>query len=98
MDVIKVQQSYTNFTPAMREFENLLNQGRIHHNGDPVMSWCFGNVIAKEQMDGKYYRPVKEHKDNKIDTAVAALLAFIGIWAPEENNEISSTEDLIGFS
>lgn len=89
IEVIKIQQNYTNFSPAMREFENLLRQGRIHHNGDPVMAWCFSNVIAKETMDGKYFRPVKEHKDNKIDTAVAALLAFIGAWAPEEQEEES---------
>ncbi len=85
IEPIKVAQNYTNFTPAMREFENLLEQGRIHHTGCPVLTWCLGNVVARETMDGKYKRPVKEHKDNKIDTAVATLLAFIGAWAPEED-------------
>lgn len=86
IEPIKVAQNYSNFSPAMREFENLLRQGRIHHDGNPVLSWCLGNVIAKETMDGKYIRPVKEHKDNKIDTAVAMLLAFIGAWTPEEDD------------
>ena len=79
-------QNYTNFSPAMREFENLLGQGRIHHTGCPVLTWCLGNVIAKETMDGKYIRPVKEHKDNKIDTAVAMLQSFIGAWTPDEED------------
>lgn len=86
IEPIKVAQNYTNFSPAMREFENLLRQKRIHHTGDPVLTWCLGNVIAKATMDGKYIRPVKEHKDNKIDTAIAMLLAFIGAWSPEEDD------------
>lgn len=86
IEPIKIAQNYTNFSPAMREFENLLRQGRIHHTGDPVLAWCVSNVIAKETMDGKYIRPVKEHKANKIDTAVAMLLAFIGAWTPEDDD------------
>jgi len=85
IEPIKIAQNYTNFSPAMKDFETLLRQGRIHHTGDPVLTWCMGNVIAKETMDGKYIRPVKEHRDNKIDTAVAALQAFIGAWTPEED-------------
>lgn len=86
IEPIKVAQSYSNFTSAMREFENLLNQGRIHHTGCPVLTWCLSNVIAKTTQDGKYFRPVKEHPANKIDTAVAALLAFIGKWQPDEDD------------
>lgn len=86
IEAIKVSQNFTNFSPAMKEFENLLKQKRIHHNGDSVMAWCLGNVIAKETSDGKYIRPVKAHKDNKIDTAVAMLLAFIGAWQPDEDD------------
>jgi phage terminase large subunit-like protein len=32
-------------------------------------------------------RPVKEGKDNKIDGAVAALMAFISQYQPEEDDE-----------
>ena len=63
---VEVQQSYSVFSTPMRDFETLLKVGRIHHNGDPVMAWAFSNVIAKETMDGKYIRPVKNHKDNKM--------------------------------
>jgi phage terminase large subunit-like protein len=86
IEPIKIAQNYTNFSPAMREFENLLRQKRVHHTGCPVLTWCLGNVIAKETMDGKYIRPVKEHKDNKIDTAIAMLQSFIGAWTPDEED------------
>jgi phage terminase large subunit-like protein len=91
--IIKVAQSYGNFTEPMRGFESLLRQGRIHHNGDPVLAWCLGNVVAKTTMDGKQTRPVKDNAANKIDTAVAMLLAFIGAWAPDEQPQRSVYED-----
>ncbi len=86
IEAVEVPQSYRTFSEPMREFESLLIEGRIHHNGDPVMRWCFGNVVAKEAMDGKLCRPVKEHRDNKIDVAVAGLQAFILAWRPDEDN------------
>jgi phage terminase large subunit-like protein len=95
IEPVKVAQNYTNFSPAMREFENLCRQGRIHHTGDPVLAWCMGNIVAKETMDGKYIRPVKEFRDNKIDTGVALLLAFIGAWVPEYDD--GSDQGLVEF-
>jgi len=82
VDAVEIPQSFRVFSPYMRDFEALLNSGRIHHGGDPVLAWCFSNVIAKETQDGKYIRPVKEGNDNKIDAAVAALMAFIKAYEP----------------
>jgi phage terminase large subunit-like protein len=70
----------------MRDFERLLKAGRIHHDGNPCLTWMFGNVVAKETEDGKMMRPVKEGKDNKIDGAVAAIMAFTACYRPEDDD------------
>ncbi|PNQ48851.1 terminase, partial [Vibrio agarivorans] len=77
IEAVKVGQSYTNFSAPMRDFESLLKEGRIHHDGNPCLTWMMGNVVAKETMDGKMLRPVKESREAKIDGAVALLMAFI---------------------
>lgn len=87
MEAVKVGQTYTNFSAPMRDFERLLKAGRIHHDGNPCLTWMFGNVVAKETDDGKMMRPVKEGKDNKIDGAVAALMSFIAAYKPDEDDE-----------
>ena len=84
VEAVEVPQTFRVFSPYMRDFESLLKSGRIHHNGDPVMAWCFSNVVSKETQDGKYVRPVKEGRDNKIDAAVAALMAFIKAYEPND--------------
>lgn len=86
MEAVKVGQTYTNFSAPMRDFERLLKAGRIHHDGNPCLTWMFGNVVAKETEDGKMMRPVKEGKDNKIDGAVAALMSFIAAYTPEDDD------------
>jgi phage terminase large subunit-like protein len=86
IEAVKFGQSYTNFSAPMRDFERLLKAGRIHHDGNPCLTWMFGNVVAKETEDGKMMRPVKEGKDNKIDGAVAAIMAFTACYRPEDDD------------
>ena len=87
IEAVKVQQTYTNFSAPMRDFERLLKEGRIHHDGNPCLSWMFGNVVAKTTEDGKMMRPIKESADSKIDGPVAALMAFIKAYQPELSDD-----------
>src|SRR5690606_28128181 len=87
VEAIKVQQSYTNFSAPMREFERLLRAGRIHHDGNPCLTWMMGNVVAQTTADGKMMRPVKENRSAKIDGAVALLMAFMAAYRPEADDE-----------
>ena len=86
IEAIKFGQSFGNFSSPMREFERLLKAGRIHHDGNPCLTWMFGNVVSKETADGKMTRPIKEGKDNKIDGAVAALMAFAAAHQPDDDD------------
>ncbi|GAB3099748.1 terminase large subunit [Aestuariicella hydrocarbonica] len=85
-EAVKVQQNYSNYSAPMRDFERLLKAGRIHHDGNPCLTWMFGNVVAQTSRDGKMMRPIKESKDTKIDGAVAALMAFIAAYQPEDDD------------
>lgn len=51
INVIEVPQRVEHLSPAMRWIEQLLVEGRLHHNGDPVLKWCVLNVVVKE--DGR---------------------------------------------
>ena len=87
IEAVEVAQTYGNFSAPMRDFEGLLKAGRIHHDGNPCLTWMMGNVVAKQSMDGKMTRPVKESRENKIDGAVAALMAFLKIYAIEDEGD-----------
>lgn len=55
--------------------ENKEHDPRIIHNGDPVLSWAMGNVVAKEDANENVF-PRKEHFNKKIDPAVALINLF----------------------
>ena len=58
----------------MKASDALIVSGRLHHDGDPVLTWMMSNVVA--QMDHKQnVYPRKERPENKIDGAVALIMA-----------------------
>lgn len=91
IEAVKVAQNYTNFSAPMRDFERLLKLGRIHHDGNPCLTWMIGNVVAQQTADGKMTRPVKENSESKIDGAVAALMAFLKAYQPEVDDGSDQT-------
>jgi phage terminase large subunit-like protein len=48
--------------------------GRLRHADNPVLTWCIGNVVGKADRRGNLY-PTKSRPDQKIDAAVALMMA-----------------------
>lgn len=69
-----VAHNVQNFTNPFQEIAADITAGRIHHNGDPVLTWAIGNVTAKANAKGDLY-PAKSRESNKIDPAVALIAA-----------------------
>ncbi|MFK3944186.1 terminase TerL endonuclease subunit, partial [Pseudomonas monteilii] len=74
---ITITQNYTNMSDAMKELEAAIEAGRFHHDGNPIMTWCISNVIGKFLPgNDDVVRPIKQGDDNKIDGAVALIMAI----------------------
>ena len=74
-EFVEVRQSVQNHSPAMKELEALVLDGRLHHDGDPVLGWMIGNVVCHRDAKDNIY-PRKEREENKIDGAVALIMAL----------------------
>lgn len=74
---VTIVQNYTNMSDPMKELEAAITSGRFHHDGNPIMTWCVSNVVGKH-MPGNddIVRPIKQGNDNKIDGAVALIMAI----------------------
>lgn len=73
---VTIVQNYTNMSDPMKELEAAIRSGRFHHDGNPIMTWCIGNVIGKNLPgNDDVVRPIKQGNDNKIDGAVALIMA-----------------------
>lgn len=69
----------------MREFEAIIAEKKIIFSYDPVLLWMMGNVMNKPNPKGNFF-PTKEREANKIDGAVAMLMAFSRAWFYEDNS------------
>lgn len=53
----------------------LIADGKIHHDGDPVMSWMLSNVVGRKKGNWGLF-PDKERNENKIDGVTALLVSL----------------------
>ncbi len=47
LNPVTIIQNYTNMSDPMKELEAAIESGRFHHDGNPIMTWCIGNVVGK---------------------------------------------------
>jgi phage terminase large subunit-like protein len=87
-----------NFSPAIIEMDAAMRACRLRHDGNPVLEWCMGNVVGKADRRGNLY-PTKTRPDQKIDAAVALMMAIGRVMTEDENarNLGSFLTDLISI-
>lgn len=76
IDRVEVPPNPANLSPALKELEAAVYDGRFHHDGNPVLTWCVSNLLTRETSAGNYTMPTKSRPENKIDAAIALLLAM----------------------
>ncbi|QQP93548.1 terminase large subunit (plasmid) [Skermanella sp. TT6] len=72
---IEYKPTVLNFSEPMKELDALIRQGRLHHDGDPVLAWMMSNVVCHVDNKDNIY-PRKERIENKIDGVVSAIMAL----------------------
>jgi phage terminase large subunit-like protein len=75
--VIEVPQQVQHLSAPMKDFEAAVAAGRVHHAADPVLTWALSNVTVRPDANENVF-PRKDRPENKIDPAVALILAFKG--------------------
>lgn len=93
LNPITIIQNYTNMSDPMKELEAAIESGRFHHDGNPIADWCIGNVVGKTiPGNDDVVKPVKEQAENKIDGAVALIMAIGRAMLKEPDDFLSSLD------
>jgi phage terminase large subunit-like protein len=74
-NVVEFRQVLANFSEPTKELDAMMREKRIMHNGNPVLAWMIGNVVGHYDAKENVY-PRKERPENKIDGAVALIMAI----------------------
>jgi phage terminase large subunit-like protein len=95
LPVVTIPQRYSHMSPAMKETEKAVIDGRFIHGGHPVLRWCFANVPVPIPNDQGDIKPSKKDPIRKIDGAVASMIG-IYLATVAENNPFLSLEAMFG--
>lgn len=88
--VVDIPQQVRYLSDPMKEIAALVDSGRFHHDGNPCYVWMLSNVEVKEDRNENIF-PRKARATNKIDAAVATIVAMnraLAAEEPEESDEI----------
>lgn len=91
MPAEEYRQTVANMSEATKTLDALMREGRIHHTGNAVMNWMIGNVVGHYDAKENVY-PRKEMPQNKIDGAIALIMA-LGWFIQREINGPSVYEE-----
>lgn len=88
LPMVQFIQGPKSYHPAMQEFERAYVAGKFAHGGDPVLTWCASNLVARTDQNLNL-APDKKRAPDKIDDMVALLMAVgMSLNAEPDNGPI----------
>lgn len=87
--VVEYPQGVISMNAPFREIIELLKNGKLHHDGNPVMRWMASNTASEEK--GGLIKPSKDKSTEKID-GITALTMGIGLAIKAPAPEVSIYE------
>lgn len=82
--VVEYRQTVQNFSEPTKELDALMRSQGVVHDGNPVLAWMIGNVVGHYDVKENVY-PRKERPENKIDGAIALIMALGARLRAEES-------------
>lgn len=88
IEMVEVRPTVLNFSEPMKQLEALTLSKKIVHDGNPVTTWMMSNVTAHLDAKDNIY-PRKERPENKIDGAVATIMALSRVIAGMQSQTVT---------
>lgn len=90
--MVEYRQTVATMSEPMKTLEALVLQGKLTHDGNPMMTWMVSNVVCHIDAKDNIY-PRKERNENKIDGPVAVIMGIGRIIAGRDQTLVLSAED-----
>ncbi|MCW7542005.1 terminase large subunit [Aquabacterium sp. A7-Y] len=95
IEAVEFIQNPANFAVPIDELQAAVKDGRFHHDGNEITTWCMANVVARRTKKG-LSSPVKQKGQDhqKIDGAVAAFIAMARAAAVDAPDDVPAIINL----
>lgn len=94
VNVVEFRFNTSNLSEPTKTLDALIRQKKIRHNGSPILRFCLGNIVAKEDAAGNVYPKKQANSEHlKIDTAIALIMALAGYIQDEKKELVYNREN-----
>lgn len=83
----------SNLSEPTKTLDALIRQGKIRHNGSPLLRWCLSNVVCKYDAADNVF-PRKTHERLKIDPIIAIIMALASHIQKEHKVSVYETRGI----
>lgn len=89
---VEIRQGFQTLSEPTKFFRELVLQGQLVHDGNPLLTWCLSNAIEVSDNNGNI-KLSKKHKDDsqRIDLAAAIINAMVRAMVQEDNTSVYET-------
>ena len=86
---VEIRQGVQTLSEPTMKFRELVMQGKIIHDGSPLLTWCVSNAIEVSDNNGNI-KLSKKHKDDsqRIDLLAAIINAFVRALVKDDDGPI----------
>lgn len=93
INMLEFRMNVQNLSEPTKQLDTLMRQGKIIHNGSPLLRWAIGNVVCKrDHVDNVF--PRKNHEKLKIDPVIAILMALALYLQDEKKESVYNTRPM----
>ena len=85
--MVEMRMSVQNLSAATKKLDALVAEGKIHHNGDPLLTYMLSNVVGRYDRKDNVY-PTKGPDGKVIDGAIALIMALARAMVGEVGGSI----------
>lgn len=85
IEAVEFVQTPQNFAVPLDELITAVKDGRFHHDGNEITTWCMSNMVARPAKKG-LISPIKQKPHQKIDGAIAAVMAMARATAEAQSS------------
>ncbi len=86
-EVVDIPMQTRHLSEPMKKIAALIDAGRFHHDGNPAYVWMLSNVEVWTDRNENIF-PRKLRPQNKIDAAVATIIAMSRAMVPSEEKTV----------
>lgn len=88
LTMVEMRMTVQNLSAATKKLDALIAEGKIHHNGDPILAWMLSNVVGHYDRKDNVY-PTKGPDKKPIDGAIALIMAIARAMVCEDLGFVS---------